>query len=371
MIILIDLTALADNFSGIERFALSVTNEMIKCTQNKYILLFKNRVYKDFIPISRNVKAVVINGKNKLIFNQIILPIVLLRYNADIYFFPSFPAPFFFFNKKSISTIHDVGCWDCPSSNKKHMTLYFKLLYWKASLCDKNIITVSEFSKERIIDILKVKADKILVAYNGLSDIFLKNKYSESENKKIIIKYKLPDHYILCLGTLEPRKNLKLLIKAYAELFGDREIDLELVLAGRKGWMMDDLLSNITKDIKSHIHITGFIDDEDLPYIYKDAELFIFPSLYEGFGIPPIEAMSMGTTVISSNAASMPEILGDSVSFFCNNDLLSLKKSIIKTVTASKEEQNRQKIRGIEKSKTYTWENSSRKILEYFKNINI
>ena len=85
MIILIDLTALADNFSGIERFALSVTNEMIKCTQNKYILLFKNRVYKDFIPISRNVKAVVINGKNKLIFNQIILPIVLLRYNADIY----------------------------------------------------------------------------------------------------------------------------------------------------------------------------------------------------------------------------------------------------------------------------------------------
>ena len=153
---------------------------------------------------------------------------------------------------------------------------------------------------------------------------------------KIIIKYKLPDHYILCLGTLEPRKNLKLLIKAYAELFGDREIDLELVLAGRKGWMMDDLLSNITKDIKSHIHITGFIDDEDLPYIYKDAELFIFPSLYEGFGIPPIEAMSMGTTVISSNAASMPEILGDSVSFFCNNDLLSLKKSIIKTVTASK-----------------------------------
>ena len=129
MRILIDLTALADNFSGIERFALSITKELISDqnrSNNEYILLFKNEVHKEFSTEQNNVRKVIICGKNKLIFNQFQLPLKLSTIEADYYFFPAFPAPFLFFKRNAISAIHDVGCWDCPSKNKKHMTLYFK-----------------------------------------------------------------------------------------------------------------------------------------------------------------------------------------------------------------------------------------------------
>lgn len=135
MRVLIDLTSLADNFSGIERFALSITKELISDQSRRdieYTLLFKNEVHKEFLIEQNNVKNIVINGKNKLIFNQVKLPLRLATIKADYYFFPAFPAPFFFFNRNAISAIHDVGCWDCPSKNKKYMTLYFKIMYRKA-----------------------------------------------------------------------------------------------------------------------------------------------------------------------------------------------------------------------------------------------
>ena len=329
MRICIDLTSLADNFSGIERFALSITKELIKNNEHQWILLFKNSVHKEFDIDQSNVKKIVIKGKNKLIFNQVILPAKLLTIKADRYFFPAFPAPFFFFNRNAVSTIHDLGCWDCPTKNKKYMTLYFKVMYWKVCLNHKKIITVSEFSKGRIHEILHKNLEEIFVVYNGLSDVFKNFKYDERMDLKAKKDYKLPDKYLLCLSTLEPRKNLQLLVKAYDELLSKKQIDIDLVLAGRKGWLMDDLLANISPETVKRIYFTGFIEDELLPYVYKNASVFVFPSLYEGFGIPPIEAMAMGVPVISSDAASLPEVLGNEVAYFSNNCLDSLENRLL------------------------------------------
>ena len=121
MKVLIDLTSLADNFSGIERFALSITKELISDQSRsdiEYILVFKNEIHKDFSAEQNNVRKIIVRGKNKLIFNQLQLPLKLTTIKADYYFFPAFPAPFFFFNRNAISAIHDVGCWDCPSKIK-------------------------------------------------------------------------------------------------------------------------------------------------------------------------------------------------------------------------------------------------------------
>ena len=114
MRILIDLTSLADNFSGIERFALSITKELISARGKddvKYILIFKNSVYETFLEEQDNVEKVIVNGKNKLLFSQFFLPLKLAKIKADYYFFPAFPAPYFFFRRNAISAIHDVGCW--------------------------------------------------------------------------------------------------------------------------------------------------------------------------------------------------------------------------------------------------------------------
>lgn len=221
MKILIDLTALADNFSGIERFALSITKELIKNSANQWVLLFKNSIHRDFCEEQENVEKIVIKGGNKLVFNQVALPAKLSAIRADKYFFPAFPAPFFFFNKNTYNTIHDLGCWDCPGTNKKHMIWYFKLMYWKASLNNKKIITVSEFSKKRICTILHAKPENVNVVYNGISETFNAEIRSANEYKKAQEKYSLPKKYVLCLSTMEPRKNLRLMLDVFASLYED------------------------------------------------------------------------------------------------------------------------------------------------------
>ena len=204
MKVLIDLTSLADNFSGIERFSLSITKELISDQSRsdiEYILLFKNEAHKEFVTNQNNVKKIIITGKNKLIFNQLQLPLKLATIKADYYFFPAFPAPFFFFNRNTISAIHDVGCWDCPSKNKRYMTFYFKLMYRKAALGNKKVVTVSQFSKDRISKILKKDPDEIAVIYDGLSDCFANFCYNIEQDIKAKEAYRLPEKYILCLST--------------------------------------------------------------------------------------------------------------------------------------------------------------------------
>ena len=173
-----------------------------------------------------------------------------------------------------------------------------------------------------------MKEENIIVVYNGISSKFNHKKITKEEKKKIIKKYKLPVEYVLCLSTLEPRKNLRLMLQAYQNLYRKGYIE-EIVLAGRKGWKMDDFLKGFDEDFLEHVHFSGFIDDNDLPYVYKLAKVFVFPSMYEGFGIPPLEAIACGTSVISSDAAAMPEILKDNALYFESNNCDSLENSII------------------------------------------
>jgi len=332
MKIVIDLTSLDDNLSGIERFASNIAYELVKNHENdEYILIFKNKIDFKFVEFQKrqNVRLIVLRGRNKLVFSQIILPLELYKHKADYYLFMAFPEPMLFNSKNSITTIHDIGCWDYPEAMKVSSKYYFRILYRKAVLGRKQIMTVSNFTMNRIHEKLNVPKDRIWVINNGLSDVFRNFKYSSEEEKLVMERYGLPSKYILCLSTLEPRKNLRLLVDAYCELRRNNMINYDLVLAGRKGWKMDDFLSKLDDDIYSHIHITGFVEDRDLPYIYRNAGCFVFPSLYEGFGIPPIEALSMDTPVISSDSSSLPEVLGDYAIYFKNDDKEDLKRKIM------------------------------------------
>ena len=365
MKIVIDLTSLADHFSGIERFALSITQELIKDRDHTYIQKKKNKVHEQFIITDQNVEKRVNTGKSKLVFNQMILPVILWGLKADWYVFPAFPAPFLLFKKNSVSAIHDLGCWDCPNTNKKYMIWYFKLLYWKATRNRKKIITVSEFSKGRIKKILHVKDENIWVIHNGLSEVFLNYRLNSDQEEAVIRKYHLPEDYILCLSTLEPRKNLRLLIEVYEKMITEKKADFHLVLAGRKGWMTDDLLKNIDKEAAEKIIFTGFIDDKDLPCIYKKACLFVFPTRYEGFGIPPLEAMYMGTPVISSDSSSMPEVLKDGAVFFRNNNTADLQKKIEEYFMMKSEEKEKLIEKGKEVSRNYRWAEEAERLMGY------
>lgn len=358
MKIAIDLTSLADNFSGIERFTMNIASWLIDISpENDFILIYKDRVHDKLSNYNtrRNVKTIILERRNKLWFSQITLLSCLYRVKADYYLFMAFPTPLFFFRKGTVTTIHDIGCWDVPGTMVASSRFFFRILYRKASKFDEKIVTVSEFSRQRIQNKLHISQEKICVVYNGIDSNFTMNVCNHIKCQKVREKYDLPDRYILCLSTLEPRKNLKLLINACCSLWSKEEIKSELVLAGRKGWKTDNLLNNVDQKFIHKIHFTGFIDDDDLPLVYHCADVFIFPSLYEGFGIPPLEALAVGTPVISSDGSSLPEILGEAALYFKNDDQESLEKLI-----ANFFENN--VIRNVEIPRIYSWKESAQKL---------
>ncbi len=342
MKIAIDLTSLADNFSGMERYAMNIAKELIEMDikrENKYILLFKRKIHPEFEQYleMENVAFKVWQGNNKFLFAQVWMPFHLYSVKADVFLFLAFQSPVLFRRKGIYNTVHDLTCWDCPETMKKHMEWYFKLSIRNALWVSEKIITISKFTGNRIIKKFHYRRDKLILAYCGISDVFMdyvsdeKIPLSKEETEKrleVRHKYHLPEQYLLCLATLEPRKNLPFLVKAYVELQEEEALDIPLVLAGRKGWKMDEFLNRIEAVYRRKIIVTGFIEDEDLPYVYHMADCFIFPSIYEGFGMPPLEAMAVGTMVISSDAASLKEVLGEAASYFHLGDKEELKKKM-------------------------------------------
>lgn len=361
MTILIDLTSLSYHISGIERYALCISKEMIKQDKSsKYILVFRNDVDHNFKGEIDGIRvmAKILHGNNKLLFNQIILPLSLYTIKADYYLFFAFVSPILFRKKGIISTVHDVGVWDFPQSLTFKQKLYCRVGIKVAARNSYKIITVSDFSKQRICDILHYPNEHIHVVYSAISESFNKNTCSSFDNVKN--KYKLPDKYIMTLSTIEPRKNIGLLLDAFEQIAD--EVNFDVVLVGRKGWKIDEFVSKLNK--YSRVHITGFVNDEDVTAIYKNAMCFVFPTAYEGFGLPPIEALSMGTPVISSDAASMPEVLRKQAIFFRNgnvHELAELLRNLDQTVGCLPRELDEFQ------KKNYRFDVSARKILELLK----
>lgn len=381
MRVAIDLTSLADNFSGIERYALSIAKELIEMDtmkQHTYILLFKRKIHPAFEKYQNrnNVDIRVYKGQNKLLFAQILLPFHLYGIKADVFLFLAFQSPLLFWRKGIYNVVHDLTCWDCPETMKKHMEWYFKLSILNALFISKGIIVNSQFTKDRVTDKFHYKKSKITVAYCGISDVFMdyvkkqpdqkdedvvqKEEYIRNRSLDVRHKYHLPEQYLLCLATLEPRKNLPFLVEAYVELLEEGSVEVPLVLAGRKGWKMDEFLEKIESEYRKKILVTGFIEEEDLPYVYHMADCFIFPSIYEGFGMPPLEAMTVGTMTISSDAASLPEVLGKAAAYFNPYDKEGLKERIRQGIRQQCEDVTVEEIR--RRVHMFQWKRSAERI---------
>ena len=358
MIIAIDLTSLSYHITGIERYAACLTEKLLERDKNnQYYLIFRSQIFEQlerFVDNER-VKAVVLEGKTKIVFLQLVLPKCLKKIKADRYLFFAFTSPFFFSKKGIYNTIHDMGAWDSGDSMKLFQKIYWKIMFKRAAKVSEGIITVSEYSKSRITKILKLPEKKVRVVYSAIYEGVTKD-YGFTFNQ-LKEEYNLPNKYIMTLSTLEPRKNMEILLKAFTKV--QERVNYDLVLVGRKGWKMDEIINKYNTE--KRIHITGFVDDKHLSVIYKNAMCFVFPSLYEGFGLPPVEALALGTPVISSDAASMPEILREQAVYFRNNSeeqlselLLSLENNIKQMARKLSEEQ----------LKDYQFENSAKKLLD-------
>ena len=239
-------------------------------------------------------------------WEQLVQPFVLWQEKIELLHSLAFVTPLLS-PCPSVVTIYDLSFILSPKGFKYSKRLYLTLLTRPSARKARRIITISESTKRDTVQLLGVSSEKVDVVYCGVDKAF--HPLPEREVASFRQKRGLPERIILFLGTIEPRKNAARLVEAYSRL---EDGQVKLVIGGARGWLYEEVFARVEElDLTGDVLFPGYIPPEELPLWYNAAELFVYPSLYEGFGLPPLEAMACGTPVITSNVSSLPEVVGE------------------------------------------------------------
>jgi glycosyltransferase involved in cell wall biosynthesis len=230
------------------------------------------------------------------------------------------------------------------------------------------VITVSEFSKNEIMNYFEYPEHRIRVVYNGIDLKRYRPDITPEDISRVCETYNLPNEYILYLGTLEPRKNIERLIEAYAIAKQGHSLPT-LVLAGRKGWLYDGIFAKYKESgMSDGIVFTDYIAEENKPAILAGAKFFVFPSLYEGFGLPPLEAMACGTPAIVSSAGSLPEVCGDAAVYVEPFEVNCIAGALLQ-VNSDDELRARIREKGLARARLFDWNRLAEQLFEIYKEV--
>ena len=265
---------------------------------------------------------------------------------------------------KAVTTVYDMTYMRFPETMMRRNFLRLKTGMEQAVKRADHIITISEFSKNEICNLLDVIPERIDVIYCSAPE-----KGESAEFVDVSEKYSIHNQFILFVGSIEPRKNLVRLIQAFDKLKSKYQIPHQLVLAGGKGWQNEAIFEAASSSAySSDIIFTGFVSSREKSTLYENASLFVFPSVYEGFGIPPLEAMQWGCPVVCSNAASLPEAVGDAAEFVDPESVDSIANGIWR-VLSEKAYANILIERGYKQIEKFSWNTSATKLMELCKKV--
>lgn len=288
------------------------------------------------------------------------------RMDADIVQFFNFAVPPGV-NGKCVTIIYDMAYKSCPQTISRKTRLWLRLCMKKSCRHADHIVTISEFSKREIIRWLHMPKEKITVVPSAVDHTVYRPDYTKEQIQRVRDKYQIVGEYFLYLGTIEPRKNLERLIGAYERLCQEKPQAPQLVLAGKRGWLCADIYKKARR-LGKKILFTGYVGQEDSPALMCGAKAFVFPSLYEGFGLPPLEAMACGTPVILSNTSALAEVAGDAGSMVdpeSEEEICQAMKMLLED-DAYRDKLSRL---GIERAERYTWASSAEKLMELYRNM--
>ncbi|HSX18579.1 MAG TPA: glycosyltransferase family 1 protein, partial [Candidatus Saccharimonadales bacterium] len=348
-----------------------------KNKNHKFIVFLKEKPQLNLPKETTNFKYYVFGPKK--LWTQFALPVKLtIGPKIDVFFSTAHYGPRFS-KVPYVVTIHDLSYLHFPELFKKNDLM--QLTNWSKYSIEKSthIIAPSQSTKEDIIKNYNVPASKISVTYEGYDQARFKPQ-SKSKVESVKSKYKIGGDYILFVGTLQPRKNIERLIEAYANLSKGRTSSfgrgttlsgVGLVIAGKKGWLYDSIFEKVKElKLQDKVIFTDFVRDDDLPALISGAKVYVNPSLWEGFGIPVIEAQACGVPVVVSNTSSLPEIVGNSALTFDPTNVKDIESAIIVMLTDEKLRSVFTK-KGQENIKRFSWEKCAQetiKVLEKAKN---
>lgn len=267
-------------------------------------------------------------------------------------------------NVPIITTIHDVIPLVFPKlfrlRERITLGLYFRAVRRKAT----HVITVSEQSRNDIHRLLDIDLNRISVTHNGVASIF--RPVAPSDIVQRLARHQIEQPYILSVCTLEPRKNLVRVLQAFALLRHTHKVKHRLVLVGKRGWLEKPIFETARAlGVEDHIQFTGFVPDDDLPALYSGADVFVYPSLYEGFGIPPLEAMACDCPVVTSNLSSLPEVVGNAALLVDPLDVNAIADGILRIIDDRALRESFVEA-GLERARQFTWSHCANQTIKVY-----
>ncbi len=366
----IDATSLPPNQGGAAFYILNLIKALACIDKdNKYFIFIKDR---DAFDISQsNVHFIECSSANRvlrLIWEQTVLPWYARRYRLQVLHSPHYTKPLFLRDCSSVVTFHDMTFFIYPQKHILSKQIFFKNMIPLSARSADRLIADSYSTKRDMVKFNMASEDKIEVVHPSVDKSYRLIE-NEALIEKIRGKYDTSSKFILYVGTIEPRKNIDGLIKAYHKAANSQGIEHRLVIAGGKGWDYERVFK-LVGDLKleERVVFTGYVPENDLPLLYNAAELFIYPSFYEGFGIPTLEAMSCGVPVISSNISSLPEVVGDGGILVDPYNIDELAEAIIKVIT---DEGLREELsqRGLNRARLFSWNRTAEDTLSIYREI--
>lgn len=368
-------TLMGAQYSGIPEYTLNLIKEILELDKKNEYILFYNSAKN----VNKNIPKFLQSGLSTIntrypnkIFNLLMqkglkIPKIDKLLGVDVFFMPHINFISLSPTVKSVITIHDLSFLRFPEFFSFKKNLWHKLIDVKKTIKNFNcIIAVSENTKNDLIELCDVDSAKIKVVYSGLN-----KKYkilSSDERATVKQKYGLSDNYILYVGTIEPRKNLSGLIAAFDNLLikNPSLLKYELVIAGGKGWKFKEVMErHCHAEFRNKIKFLGYVEKKDIPALYNLAQVFVYPSFYEGFGFPPLEASACGCPVIASNLSSLPEVLQKSALTINPYKINELESALKIVLTDEKIKENLLK-NSFNFREKFNWQKIARQYIDIF-----
>ncbi len=372
----IDYTAAVRQGAGIGRYTRQLVHALAELdTRNEYILLMagagiqKTELSLKAVAGRANMHTVGLPVSDRtlaILWHRLRLPLwaELFSGRLDIFHSPDFALPPVR-RARTILTVHDLSFMRVPQCADASLRSYL-LQVVPASVRRADVVLAdSQCTRADVIELLGVDPGRIEVIYAGVESRFQRVRDAQVLNA-MRDRYHLPARFALGLGTLQPRKNFERLIEAYAQIRPEAGEEFKLVIAGGMGWMYEGIFERVADlGLQDAVCFPGYVADEDLPALYTLADLFVFPSLYEGFGLPPLEAMACETPVVTSNVSSLPEVVGDAGLTVDPLDVVALAEAMQRVLddAALREELVQ---RGVAQARRFTWARAAEKLLAVY-----
>lgn len=354
--------------TGVEWYAYHVIQGLKEIIPDDYrVVLYSREPLRDGLEtLPPHWEHKVLEWRPKRFWTQIRLSWEVFRHPPDLLFVPAHVLPAVL-PKRSVTTVHDVAFMERGRGYSPHGALYLRMAAYHAAHGADLLLTVSEFSKREILKALRIAPDDVRVTHLGY-DAELFGDVPEGELERVRAKYGLAEPYFLFVGRLETKKNIEGMLAAFAEFRKECE-DAELVLVGKRGRGGYAAMTRLeARPEAAHVHELGYAETCDLPGLYAAATALLFPSRYEGFGIPAIESMACGTPVIASDTTSLPEVCGPAGYYVNPDDVGGIAEAMCRMIREPSL-RKRLSVQGKERAAGFRWEDTARRTWEALRDV--